>query len=236
MASKGMFIVGYGSLIYKPPPRTCFKVAGHIQGFLRRFWQSSEDHRGTPEAPGRVVTLLSLEDLQKNEKFHNDLHLYQPSKGAQILEKTVKLSQVRKEDLKVWGVVYYIAPEDVEYVREYLDVREQGGYTCHEIPFYVSSIAPELKLSYPHLFTNLPQDPEGNYIIDSLIYIGTTDNTSFIGPEAIHETAELIKTRVGPSGPNIEYLQKLAHAVRDLDISGASGDAYLDDLLALVEA
>lgn len=248
--ARGMFIVGYGSLIYKPPPCTRFKVAGHIQGFLRRFWQASKDHRGTPEAPGRVVTLLSLEDLRVNEKFHNDLHLYQPKRGPGavvdglgvvektvdgpgVVEKTVKLSLLREDELKVWGVVYYIAPEDVDYVRDYLDVREQGGYTCHEVPFYLARIPPELKQAYPQLFTNLPQDSAGNYILNSLIYIGTTDNVSFIGPEPIHDTAKIIKSSVGPSGPNIEYLQNLVHAIRELDDS-VTGDAYLEDLLQLV--
>ena len=49
---------GYGSLIFRPGLPFVERVVAHLDGWTRRFWQGSHDHRGLPHAPGRVVTLV----------------------------------------------------------------------------------------------------------------------------------------------------------------------------------
>ncbi|KAF2964191.1 hypothetical protein GQX73_g9367 [Xylaria multiplex] len=79
----------------------------------KEFWifGYGQDHRGTPTAPGRVVTLVE-------RSFWTGL------------------ADVHSAPEKVWGTAYRIKAEHVTEVANYLDIREINGYTIHYTPFY----------------------------------------------------------------------------------------------------
>ena len=111
-------------------------------------------------------------------------------------------------------MAYRIVADRVAEVKEYLDIREINGYTIHYAPF-------------------VPAD-EGAPIIRALVYIGTPDNSQFVGPQDPQALAEHIHRSEGPSGLNRDYLFGLERALDGL--SPESGDEHVTDLSNRVRA
>ncbi|MCJ1396953.1 hypothetical protein MMC11_000145 [Xylographa trunciseda] len=93
-----------------------------------------QDHRGTPDAPGRVVTLI-------DKSFW----------------ETLVDSHASNTD-RVWGAAYRIEASKVVEVQEYLDIREINGYSIQYTPFWPSDRdLPSIKCL---VYIGLPDNPQ----------------------------------------------------------------------------
>ncbi|SCU85818.1 LANO_0C05534g1_1 [Lachancea nothofagi CBS 11611] len=225
---QGIWVLGYGSLIYNPPQHYQYRVPGIIYGYKRRFWQSSSDHRGTPENPGRVATLIPYESIvEKPEYLHN---------------VTTYRSQQPKcpEDLQVLSMAYYIPAERAQQVLQFLDVREQDGYTQRNVEVHLETDGVKDEGLITAL-AQLPTHPRTQKpILRTLVYIGVVGNDSFVGLEPIEHTAKVIRCSRGLSGHNNEYLANLYAALLDIAQSLSLPleqleDTYLRELVRLVQ-
>jgi cation transport regulator ChaC len=152
------WLFGYGSVIYRPSFPFVERLPATLYGFERRFSQASDDHRGTQELPGRVVTLHA------------------------------------RDGARVRGIGYRFAREDAGAVFADLDVREQAGYAPHRVRIELDAVE----------------------AVDAIAYIAPPGNAWDAGPEELSVIAERIAIARGPSGTNLEYLLRLAEALRDL--------------------
>ncbi|GIK01310.1 hypothetical protein Aspvir_005343 [Aspergillus viridinutans] len=232
-----LWVFGYGSLIWKPPPHYDQRIPGYIDGYVRRFWQVcthsqnsaiakislinlSTDHRGTPEAPGRVVTVIERGFWETLD----DPHAHLESSAA-----------------RVWGAAYHIPASHAEEVHDYLDDREIDGYTVHYTPFHpISAVSASTVSKVPETeAAPQTQSPSQAHAapITCMVYIGQPTNPQFLRDPARREpqdVAEVISRGRGQSGKNTEYLYLLEKALEGLGLGSA--DMHVTDLVRRVKA
>ncbi|KAJ9673649.1 hypothetical protein PVL29_023294 [Vitis rotundifolia] len=125
-----LWVFGYGSLIWKAgfeydDRRVCF-----IKGYRRVFYQGSTDHRGTPEYPGRTVTL-------------------EPAEGEICWGVAYKVSKEEDEQI----ALTYLEVREKQYDKKaYLDVYAEPMATTPVISGVMVYIAsPDKKLNRNYL-------------------------------------------------------------------------------------
>lgn len=93
-----------------------------MKGVVRRFAQSSIDHRGTPEHPGRVVTVVEAKVWHKLEGIVSTL-LSSPLTGTDYRAQELRDNEILPDDY-VWGIAYRIDPEKAEEVKAYMGEKQ----------------------------------------------------------------------------------------------------------------
>lgn len=111
---ESVWLFAYGSLIYKVDFPYQARRAATLRHWQRRFWQGSHDHRGTPEFPGRVATLVAA----RGEVCHGVAYLITPEVFQQLdyREKNGYLRVAADMQLdngaSAEGLVYIAAPNN----------------------------------------------------------------------------------------------------------------------------
>lgn len=116
MSLSTLWVFGYGSLIWRPAMQYQQALNAKSVHWARRFWQGSHDHRGTIDAPGRVLTLVPMPNAvcagrvfqiaeEHVEKTLADLD-YREKNGYER-----QWLEVSTEELGVVSALTYIAPE-----------------------------------------------------------------------------------------------------------------------------
>ncbi|KAI0824689.1 ChaC-like protein [Trametes gibbosa] len=192
-------VFGYGSLIFKPPPHVIAETPGYLKGYVRRFAQKSHDHRGTPEDPGRVVTLVHKADWDRFSE-----------------------ADPFPDDDVVWGVAYTIDPEYESEVRDYLDYREKDGYTLEEIDIH-GLVDGHEQVVIRKCYVGLPDNPSfiGSEPIDRLAeHIWRSVGPSGPNKDYLYHLTEAVR-RLAPESHD-SHLFELETRCRALDESLAS--------------
>lgn len=115
--SEPVWVFGYGSLIWRQDFPYLDARRAYIEGWARRFWQGSHDHRGIHNDPGRVVTLIEAND----ERCYGRAFLIKPNVFEHLDQR--EINGYKRDEVEIYfddgrasGVVYYAPTENFAFL------------------------------------------------------------------------------------------------------------------------
>jgi len=205
--SNSLWVFGYGSLCWRPGFEYGDSVIGHIRGFSRKFWQGNSTHRGTPEKPGRVATLVEDREAVTygvafqliNEAALDYLNNREIALGGYISHIT--MFQPKDSNRTPMPVLFYVAtPSNPQWLGKASEeqiadqVLQSRGDKGHNVEYvlklaeWIRSKLPEVKDE--HLF-RIEIDIRRKIDIQGLCLISLMgDNHKFEDLNAIHQISQ----------------------------------------------
>ncbi len=114
--------------------------------------------------------------------------------GRVVTLERIPVGDGANEPMGCGGVVYRLPADSQQATLAALDVREQGGY---------------------EVFRHAVMLVDGR-TLTALVYVATPNNPNYLGPAEDDQLVEQILSASGPSGPNSEYILRLADALEEL--------------------
>ncbi len=204
-ADGGLWIFGYGSLVWRPAFSHRARRPAFVRGFARRFWQGSTDHRGLPHRPGRVVTLVRDDD------------------------PVLLAAEPGFRPTPCWGTAYHVPAGDPDGVLAGLDHREQGGYERVSVEL---SLAPDATGAgrVVHGLVYIAGPRNAHYLGPASLAAIATQVAGAVGPsganpEYVFELARSLR-EIGAEDPHVFALEaELAALLGPAALHGVGGEA-----------
>ncbi|KAL6522193.1 Gamma-glutamylcyclotransferase 2-3 [Orobanche minor] len=188
-----LWVFGYGSLIWKAGFHYDEHLVGFVKEYRRVFYQGSTDHRGTPEFPGRTVTLEPAKE-----------EIYQWGAAYKITNKEDQLTAL--EYLEVREKQY----DEKAYV-DFFTEPTASVPAVSDVLVYIASADKKLNMNYLG-----PASLEEMALYEkqlSLQHVINRTRSLFGFSYCLRLLCRQIIKAQGPSGPNRDYLFKLENAL-----------------------
>ena len=155
------WVFGYGSLIWRQDFPYIDARRAVIEGWTRRVWQGSHDHRGVQSDPGRVVTLVDA----PRERCHGRALLIEPDVFEHLDDREINgyernHVEIHFDDGQALGVVYRAGVNNIAYLGEasldemVTQIKRCAGASGRNVD-YLLELAHALRsldVSDPHVF------------------------------------------------------------------------------------